>query len=83
MNNPKFVHTESYVKIRLHNFAGRPGMFPKMTSILADQNITVLTIQRAAHFKEKVDIAFTNSKEQADEAIQLRFEIAPGDNGFE
>jgi len=71
MDDYKFVHTGSYVKIILHNIPERPGVFAKMTSILANQHINILTIRHAAHSTEKGDIAFTVSKEQADKALQL------------
>jgi aspartate kinase len=71
MDNYQFLHTGSYVKITLHNIPERPGVFSKMTKILADQNINILTIRHIAHSKEQGDIAFTVSKSSAELSIKL------------
>jgi aspartate kinase len=71
MDNYQFLHTGSYVKITLHNIPERPGVFSKMTKVLADQNINILTIRHIVHSKESGDIAFTVAKDNADLSFQL------------
>lgn len=71
MDKYQFLHTGSFVKIILHNIPEKPGVFAKMTNILADQNINILTIRHLVHSADKGDIAFTVSKDQAEEALQL------------
>lgn len=71
MDNYQFLHTGSYVKITLHNIPERPGVFSKMTKILADQNINILTIRHIAHSKEQGNIAFTVSRSSAELSINL------------
>ena len=71
MDQYQFLHTGSYVKIILHNIPERPGVFAKMTKILADRNINILTIRHSVITTEKGEIAFTVSKEQAEESINL------------
>lgn len=71
MDNYTFLHTGSYVKITLHSIPERPGVFSKMTKVLADQNINILTIRHIVHSKDEGDIAFTVSKSSADQSIQL------------
>lgn len=71
MDNYQFLHTGSYVKITLHNIPERPGVFSKMTKVLADQNINILTIRHIAHSKELGNIAFTVAKSSAELSIKL------------
>ena len=71
MSQYQFLHTGSFVKIIMHNIPEKPGVFAKIFNILADRNIDILTVKHSMHTSEKGDIAFTVSKEQAEESIQL------------
>ena len=71
MNKYQFLHTGSYVKIILHNIPEKPGVFAKMSKILANHDINIMTLRHSVHSKEKGDIAFTVSKERAEESINL------------
>jgi len=71
MSEYQFLHTGNYVRITLHNIPEMPGVFAKMTKILADNNINILTIRHLVRTSQKGDIAFTVAKDQADESIQL------------
>ncbi|MFZ5517250.1 MAG: ACT domain-containing protein [Candidatus Zhuqueibacterota bacterium] len=71
MDKYQFLHTGSYVKIILHNIPEKPGVFAKMTNILADRQINILTIRHLVLSADTGEIAFTVSKDQADEAFQL------------
>ncbi|MBN2011149.1 hypothetical protein JW960_17520 [candidate division KSB1 bacterium] len=71
MGKYQFLHTGNYVKILLHNIPEIPGVIAKITGLLANCNINVLTLRHSVRTVEKGDIAFTVSKDNADEAIQL------------
>ncbi len=71
MDKYQFLHTGNFVKIILHNIPEKPGVFAKMSNILAEKNINILTIRHLVHSTDKGEIAFTVSKDQAEEALQL------------
>lgn len=71
MSQYQFLHSGSYTKIILHNIPERPGVIAKMSKILADHNINIMTLRHSVHSTEKGDIAFTVAKQRADESFQL------------
>jgi len=71
MSQYKFLHTGSYVKIILHDIPERPGVIARMSRILADHHINIMTLRHSAQSATKGDIAFTVAKEQADESFRL------------
>jgi len=71
MGQYQFLHTGNYVKIILHNIPEKPGVIAKMSQILADFQINIMTLRHSAHSTEKGDIAITVSKDNAERSIQL------------
>jgi len=71
MGKYQFLHSGNYVKIILHDIPQKPGVVAKISTIVAEQNINIVTLKHSMHTKEKGDFAFTVSKNDADEAIAL------------
>jgi len=71
MKKYQFVHSGDYVKILLHKIPEKPGVAAKILSIIARENINILTIKHTVHSKEKGEFAFTVKAEDADETIDL------------
>ena len=67
----QFMHTGNYVKIIVHDIPEIPGILAKITSLLAEQQINVLTLRHWFRTVEKGDIAFTVKKDDAETSIQL------------
>lgn len=71
MTKYQFLHSGNYVKILIHDIPEKPGVAAKILSIIASENINILTIKHSVHSKEKGDFAFTVSKNDAEKAIEL------------
>ena len=71
MSKYQFLHAGNYVKIILHNIPEKPGVFAKMSKILASHNINIMTLRHSVHSTERGDIAYTVSSKQADESFKL------------
>ncbi len=71
MSKYQFLHSGNYVKLLLHDIPEKPGVAAKILSIIARENINILTIKHSVHSPKKGDFAFTVSREDADKAIEL------------
>jgi len=71
MNRYQFLHAGDYVKITLHGIPEKPGVIAKMSAILSENNINIMTLRHSVHTPSKGDIAFTVSKENAEDSLRL------------
>ncbi|MBN1154281.1 ACT domain-containing protein [candidate division KSB1 bacterium] len=67
----QFMHSGNYVKIIVHDIPEKPGVIAKISKILATHHINIFTIKHSVHTAESGDIAFTVSKDRAEESINL------------
>jgi len=67
----QFIHSGNYVKIIIHDIPEKPGVIAKISQILASHSINIYTIKHSVHTSEFGDIAFTVTKDRAEESIRL------------
>jgi len=67
----QFIHSGSYVKIIVKDIPEKPGVIANISKILSSHGINIFTIKHSVHTSESGDIAFTVSKDRAEESIKL------------